>query len=107
MGVLENTEKGYVYTSNTENEQMLLDSKHLAHSMYSLWYSYNRVSKELFIDFQRILSKAKRRDIVERAEINSNDSDWEKLVKLSELKYYPSGFYVQSEENVKELNSMD
>ena len=61
----------------------------------------------LFIDFQRILSKAKRRDIVERAEINSTDTDWEKLVKLSELMYYPSGFYVQSEENVNKQKSMD
>ena len=104
MGELEQTEKGYVYNSNIENEQMLINSKLLAHSMYSLWYSYNRVSKELFIDFQRILSKAKRRDIVERAEITSTDTDWEKLVKLSELMYYPSGFYVQSEYKNEQTN---
>jgi len=103
MGVLEKTEKGYVYNSNIENEERMIDlieSKLLPDSVYSLWYSYNRVSKELFIEFQRIVSKAKRRDIVERAEITSNDTLWEKLVKLSELRYYPTGFYVQSEENI-------
>jgi hypothetical protein len=95
MGILEKVENGYKYTSNAENEQMLLEKGFLDHSEYSLWFSYGRENKVLFADFDEFLAEVQRRDILERAGITPADSRWEKLVKLSKLTWYPRGFYVQ------------
>jgi len=95
MGVLERNEKGYVYTSYIENEQMLRERRLMSDSEYSLWGSYKRGSKLLFPEFERIIEQCSRQDIVQNAEINSDDSKWDKLIKLSRLQWYPRGFYVQ------------
>ena len=101
MGILEKVENGYKYMSNVENEQMLLDKGLLAYYEYNLWFSYNRESKVLFADFKKFLAEVKRKDILERAGITPEDSKWETLVKLSKLKWFPSGFYVQMLEEAK------
>jgi hypothetical protein len=60
---------------------------------YDLWYSQSRKSKILFPDFMRFLkAAAKRKDILDRAEITSEDSDWEKFVKLGQLRFSLRGF---------------
>ena len=101
MGMLERTKQGYKYTSNTESEQQLLRQGALDRSEYDLWGSKERESKALFEDFEKILEETSRKDILERAGINSNDSQWDRLVKLARLKYFPRGFYVQLEEKEK------
>jgi len=95
MGILEKVENGYRYTSNVANEQALLEEGLLAYSEYSLWFSHNRESQKLFVDFTKFLEETSRRDILERAGITPEDSKWEKLVKLSKLMWFPRGFYVQ------------
>ena len=97
MGVLERIDKDYIYSSNIDTEESLMKQRFLQLHEYSLWYSQNRHSKELFPEFSSILrAVAKRKDILKRAEITSKDSDWEKLVKLGELRWFPTGFYVQT-----------
>ena len=95
MGILEKVENGYKYTSNVENEQMLLEKGFIEHSEYSLWSSCGRENNVLFADFDEFLAEVQRKDILERAGITSEDSRWEKLVKLSKLTWFPRGFYVQ------------
>jgi len=102
LGVLEKGESGYAYTSYTANEQMLLIQGALFYSEYGLWDSYRRESKTLFRDMERFLAECSRRDIQERAGISPEDSRWEKLVKLAQLKWFPSGFYLQLTGNVEE-----
>jgi len=98
LGILEKVEDGYRYTSNVSNEQMMLQRRLYFRCEYDLWDSNKRTSEELFPAFQKIVADANREDIVKRAGITPDDSDWEKLVKLSKLKYFPSGFYVQFSE---------
>ena len=99
MGELEKTDDGYyVYTSNAENEELLLVQGFLSLHGYNLWGSQGRKSKELFQEFKRFVAQAKRADIVKRAGINPEDSEWERLVKLSKLSFFPTGFYVQKAE---------
>jgi len=94
LGVLEKTEKRYVYTSNIANEQKLRDNI-AVRANYELWGSFKRESSELFPEMARLLEKFSRQDIQERAGIKPEDSVWEKLVKISQLNVYPAGFYVQ------------
>lgn len=98
LGVLTKTEKGFADTSNIANEQKLRD--HIVVSCeYNLWGCLNRESRELFPEMERFLIKCSRKDIQEMAGISPQDSKWDKLVKLSRLRFYPSGFYtdIQSE----------
>ena len=113
LGILEKTEQGYSYTSNTVNEKVLSDRWLLFSGEYPLFNSYKKTSNILFPDFKRILfnedvfAGAKifgfehnskwgiRKDIMERAKISSDDTEWDVLVKLSKLSWFPSnGFYV-------------
>jgi len=102
LGVLEKTEGGYVYTSYTANEEMLQMRGHLYYSEYGLWHSYKRESKKLFPDMENVIDACSRSDIQERAGICPEDSRWKKLVKLSRLKFFPSGFYVQPTKDMEE-----
>jgi len=95
MGVLEKVEDGYQYTSNAHNEETLLNQGVLMRNEYGLWGSQKRTSNMLFAEFQEFLAETTRRDILRRAEITADDSDWERLVKLSRLQYFPRDFYVQ------------
>ena len=102
LGFLEKTENGYSYTSYIENEQMLKDKQFLFDFEYDLWYSSNRNSRELFTDIENFLEDFSRADIQERAEINPQDSVWEKLIKFASLNIFPSGFYLQQTKNIEE-----
>jgi len=100
LGALERTENGYMYSSDFENEQKVKNIGLLTYSEYSLWNSTKRESKKLFPEFLEIINKCSRADIVEMASITSQDSMWDKLVKLSRLEYFTPNFYVQqTEEN--------
>jgi len=102
LGVLEKTDNGYAYTSYTANEHWLLNRGSLCYSEYGLWDSYGRESRKLFQDMEELLAQCSRRDILERAGISPQDSRWEKLVKLAQLKFFPSGFYVQPTGDMEE-----
>ena len=112
FGFLEKTENGYSYTSNIRTEERYRPSQVFPQADYSLWGSFKRGSKTLFAEFKYILySCCRREDIVGRARIEQNDSDWEKLVKLSKLDWFTPSFNVQQinedEQNLdKDLNSM-
>ena len=98
LGVLEKTEDGYVYNSDLANEQYFRDRMILTYSCksYSLWHSANRKSRALFPEMMNVVRSCWRADILEHAKINPNDTPWERLVKLSQLKWYPNNhFYVQ------------
>ena len=91
LGDLEKTENGYIYSSNISNEEELKINGVITNSEYSLWYSSKREEKTLFPEFERILEKcSKREDILQLAEIDPNDSEWEQLVKLSGLNWFQS-----------------
>ena len=96
LGELQKTKKGYEYSSEISNEQILKKEYLLTDSEYSLWDSYKKVSDKLFKEFQEILTNCKREDIMREAGIISIDSDWIRLVKLSKLTFFTPGFYVQS-----------
>ena len=98
LGFVEKTEDGYKYTSNIPNEQNLKRNLLVTESRYTLFDSFERECKELFPEFKDFI-RSMRPDIINRAKINSGDSEWEMLVKLSKLKYYPSGFYVHEKLN--------
>ena len=55
----------------------------------------NRAIKTLFLKFTNIINGCKRADIVELTSITIKDSEWDKLIKLSQLKWYTLSFYVQ------------
>jgi hypothetical protein len=94
VGILTKTRKGFSYSSNIEAEQDLLRKKLLSYTEYGLWDSKNREADDLFTDFNLLVAEL-RKDIITRANIFPQDSNWEKLVKLSDLDFFPSGFYVQ------------
>ena len=98
LGFVEKTEDGYMYTSNIPNERELKKNLLITESRYTLFDSFERESKELFPEFKEFC-RSMRDDILCRAKINSGDSEWDMLVKLSKLKWYPSGFYVQDKLN--------
>jgi len=95
LGWLEKTEKGFSYTSNIEVEQEIREERIRIETQYKLWSSIEREEKNLFLEFEHILMACRRSDIVQDAGIDSNDSRWDKLVKLSKLRWFPQGFYVQ------------
>ena len=96
LGVLEKAVDGYVYNSIIENERRLMEVRTLTKSEYELCNSDRRKSDRLFPEFIRIVRFFTRKDILESAGIDSQDSDWIKLVKISKLRIYPgSVFYVQ------------
>ena len=109
LGYVEKTDAGYLYTSNIRNEQKLKDSMHLRENNYNLFDSCKRESEVLFTEFKRIIPYKEldvngqlvpfreggcRRGcrIKDAAGIDEEDSDWEKLVKISKIKPCPSGF---------------
>lgn len=94
LGVLEKSNNGYVYTSNIKNEQRLSEEHLLISSDYNLYNSFKRESRKLFPEFERFIEQT-RKDILERAGILPEDSQWDILVKLSQRPTFPSGFYVQ------------
>ena len=93
LGELQKTEKGYSYTSNSANEQELRDLL-LAYG-YNLWSSSARESAALFPVFMEIIASCSRKDIMQSAAIDPDDSPWQKLIKLSRQKWLTSGFYVE------------
>ena len=95
LGVLEKTDCGYMYSSHYDNEQKARDSGLLTKSEYSLWYSKKRESKKLFPEFVEIINSCRRADIMELAYITTKDSTWEKIVKLSQLDWHTTNFYLQ------------
>ena len=94
LGMLEKTENGYSYTSDTANEQYIMDGQLLTSDEYKLWNSYKKESKTLFSDFEHVLNRCQRKDILEDAKISSTDSKWEALVKLSKLSWNTCNTYV-------------
>ena len=95
LGALEKTENGYIYNSDIANEQYLLDKHILTRSEYGLWNSINKESQTLFPEFEYIImSCSRRRDILDRANICSTDSKWDKLVKLSARNWNTPNAYV-------------
>ena len=94
LGDLEKTEKGYMYTSNIAGEQKLKNQGAVTDSEYSLWNSFKREKKILFPEFEHIIYRCRREDIMEMAGIDPNDSRWGKLVKLSSLNFL-SGFHLK------------
>ena len=116
LGYLEKTKNGFAYTSNIPNEKMLIKKRFLIYGdnsyrllnsfSYQLWNSFKREKRMLFPEFEDLLITISRRaDIMKRAKIEPTDSRWEKLVKLSALKFYPSGFYVQQVDLSSSSNS--
>jgi len=99
LGILERTENGYVYNSNISNEQSLKDEQILTSSEYDLWNSLNRESPELFPDIVKVIEAFSREDILKRAKVTSCDSIWEKLVKIAQLKVFPTGFNLQQSDD--------
>jgi len=99
MGVLERTERGYMFSSNLENEQKIKDVGILTSHDYSLWHSIKRENKKLFPEFVQIINNCRRADIIKAASITPQDSMWDKLVKLSRLSWYTPNFYVQPAED--------
>ena len=97
LGFIEKTEQGYLYTSIAPNEQRYRYDYSFRND-YSLFDSINRESDVLFPEFKRFLF-SRRSDTLERAKIDATDSEWIKLVKLSKLNWFPSGFYVQDKLN--------
>ncbi|MCL2072657.1 MAG: hypothetical protein FWH18_01950 [Marinilabiliaceae bacterium] len=98
---MEKTENGYIYNSDIANEQYLLDKHILTRSDYGLWNSINKKSKTLFPDFEDIIMSCSRSDILYRANICSSDSKWDKLVKLSALKWFTPNAYVNQITHLK------
>ena len=94
LGELEETKNGFSYTSNIDNEQYFMSSHILTPSEYELWNSCKRVSKTLFSEFESLLKRCSRKDILETAGISSTDSKWEALVKLSKLEWNTPNTYV-------------
>ena len=118
LGFVEKTENGYMYTSNIPNEQKLKSKWLITESDYKLFDSFERESEELFPEFKKLIpgddpdeydpmtyyqnayySRRIRPDIIDRAKINFGNSEWEMLVKMSKLNWFPSGFYVQDKLN--------
>lgn len=112
LGIIEKIENVYIYTSNIRNEQILKNKMHLSKTEYDLFDSCKRESEALFVEFKRLLWN-NLPDTLERANISFTYSEndlvykpyinttkvteppWEALVKLSKLKWFPSGFYVK------------
>ena len=82
----------YIYDSYPENEK--LASKYTLMYFYNLKDSIHHTAKILFPVFQKILENCSREDIVTQANIIDGDSDFEKLVKLSNLSFAPYEFYI-------------
>ena len=99
MGVIEKLENGYAYTSNIRNEQKLAEGYILTSVNYNLFGSNKKESRVLFPEFKALVENL-RADILERAEINPDDSEWERLVKLSKSPAFSSGFYVQQNNDI-------
>ena len=94
LGILEKTPNGYKYTSNVRNEQRLREKRILSNMTYSLWNSCGEESSELFPDIERVLDET-RENTLEMAGVTPQDSKWDKLVKVAQLRAFPSGFYLQ------------
>jgi len=101
LGILERTPNGYKYTSNVRNEQRLKEGYLLTEANYGLWNSSGAESSELFPDIERVLD-TRREDIWERAGVTPQDSKWEKLVKISQLPTFPSGFFLRVTDDTDE-----
>ena len=100
--ILRKIKNDYVYTSYIENEQILKDKRVLLSSEYNLWCSLNSISNKLFNEIENILKDFSRKHIQESAGINPQDSVWNKLIKISELNVFPSGFYLQQTKDYDE-----
>jgi len=94
MGVLEKTDKGYVYNSNLEGEQKARDIGYFLRHEYNLWYSVRRRSKDLFSVFVEIIDDCGNAYLV-KDHINPKASMWDKLVTISQFEWFPKDFYVQ------------
>jgi len=96
LGQLSKNSNGdFVYESNLQNEEKLLKQGVLTKSEYELWGSDKRSSDTLFPDIKNILKNFSREDILATAGINSSDSDWNKLVKLSKFEVGSTNLYIQ------------
>jgi hypothetical protein len=101
LGVLEKIENEYIYTSYIENEQQTQLMQLLTTYEYSLWGSSKRKTRKLFSEFEEIIIRCSRADILEYASINPQDSAWDKLIKLSRLQWFTPNFYVQQTKDIE------
>jgi len=102
LGILEKSNIGYIYTSYTGNEHYYREYKRPAHFSYELWNSDKKGLLLLPYDIYEFLNNCKREDIVAKAKIEPNDSEWERMVKLSKLNVMEGRFYVKPTGNVEQ-----
>jgi hypothetical protein len=107
VGELEKTEDDkYIYTSNIYNEQKLSKERRcFKYSDYTLWNSFKKESSELFIDFETILLRCSREDVLKCVGITPEGSKWERLLKLSTLEVRENNFFVQLDFPDKGINN--
>jgi len=90
IGLLKRAKTGYTYLSNVDLEHQLWAN--LSKADYTLWNSEYRYSKRLPREFVRLIQE---HELIEEAQIQPEDSDWEILIKISFLDHPSLNFYVQ------------
>lgn len=105
IGQLEKKADGkFIYTPNVTNQKKLLErNKALGGLERGLWNSESIESDELLAAFDRVIKDFSREDIIKKAQINAEDTKWDKLVKLSKLNVFASTFHVRQEQTDRKL----
>ncbi len=93
LGELSHVTNNYIYKANKQNIEK-------AHKKGYITFLYkcddSFISEELPFSLQNLIPTEKQQDILLLADINKNDSDFEKLYKLSKLDLETTDFYVKS-----------
>lgn len=91
LGELTFVDDCFCYTSNVDGEQAAKQAS-FGLMTYKLYNSHARKSSNLFDEFKVWIHCSSRKDIAEFCDINSFDSDWEKLVKMAKYNLENDGF---------------
>lgn len=97
LGVLTYEDGCYVYNSNVNDEKIFKENM-VSALFYGLFDSQNLKLKKLPEYIQNYLDLQNNEFVFEQAKINAGDKDFEKLYKLSLLKFDDIGFYIGQKE---------
>lgn len=97
LGTLTFKDNHYIYNSNVTQEEDF-KKNNVSAMFYGLFNSHDLPLNELPAFLQQYLDLQKNEFVSNQAKLNQNDTDFEKLYKLSLLKYDDISFYIGQKE---------
>lgn len=94
LGYLIQSERGYVWVPNCEKINKCFSRYDGAVDVFMLDLKNETIHRQIPYHFYEYLESTERSDIMKKANINSNDSDFTKLYKVAALKFLNNDFYI-------------